>query len=532
MDLYHPLLIIPGTLASEDLTYLGALVLVQLGKLDAISFISYFSFGALLGDLGLYLIGHLLGRKKEWNLVKKLQLWLEPKLESSSHEMSSMDYFLLFTRVLPGSRIPTYVSCGIVGYSLKKFSMLLFFSAVFYCLVGVGLVELYHRTVSNPNEISFAIKLIIAGLAFLFTTLFFKFLFFFLKTKKKFGSILPFAWIHLFRLRYPEFWPSVALYLPFVPLFIYLLIKHRGFKALYCNPSIYMSGIKGEKKSDIDVLIKQYLPTHRLKTVLIKNPTKIQSDQIDQILLDCGLSFPIVVKPDSGLRGLNVCKVNNFTELLGTLKKATSPVVFQEFCPKSREWGTYFYRDPETNSGKIYSVNEKLFPFVIGDGESSLIDLVLKKPEYKVRYDLVTLDHSDVQRCIPKIGEVFPLVFRGSHSKGSLFIDAEHLLSEDLETVLVNCFSKIPDFNFGRIDLRFNTLDELIAGKFDIVEINGAGAESTNLYDPKYNLFQIYSILYKQWSHAFRIGHIMAAKSQKPSFKLSTFLYTWLLKGY
>ena len=64
MDLYHPLLIIPGTLASEDLTYLGALVLVQLGKLDAISFISYFSFGALLGDLGLYLIGHLLGRKR------------------------------------------------------------------------------------------------------------------------------------------------------------------------------------------------------------------------------------------------------------------------------------------------------------------------------------------------------------------------------------------------------------------------------------------------------------------------------------
>ena len=42
----------------------------------------------------------------------------------------------------------------------------------------------------------------------------------------------------------------------------------------------------------------------------------------------------------------------------------------------------------------------------------------------------------------------------------------------------------------GRLDIRYNTLDELKPGNnFSIIELNGAGSEPTHIYDPTHFVF-------------------------------------------
>ena len=41
---------------------------------------------------------------------------------------------------------------------------------------------------------------------------------------------------------------------------------------------------------------------------------------------------------------------------------------------------------------------------------------------------------------------------------------------------------------------------------FKVLELNGVTAEATNIYDPKYNVFNAYKILFKQWSILYAIA--------------------------
>ena len=89
-----------------------------------------------------------------------------------------------------------------------------------------------------------------------------------------------------------------------------------------------------------------------------------------------------------------------------------------------------------------------------------------------------------------------------------MFKDGTDLFSEKLEKKIDEISGSFEGFYFGRFDVRFNNIERLKQGKdFSIIELNGAMSESTNLYDPKFSIFQSYSILFKQWSILFRIGY-------------------------
>jgi hypothetical protein len=62
-------------------------------------------------------------------------------------------------------------------------------------------------------------------------------------------------------------------------------------------------------------------------------------------------------------------------------------------------------------------------------------------------------------------------------------------------------------FFVGRFDIRYGDVDGFKAGTdLAIVELNGATAESTNIYDPKMSLLDAYRQLFRQWSIVFSIG--------------------------
>lgn len=104
-------------------------------------------------------------------------------------------------------------------------------------------------------------------------------------------------------------------------------------------------------------------------------------------------------------------------------------------------------------------------------------------------------------------GEVLQLAIAGNHAQGTLFRDGRHLMTPALEDRIDRIAQSVPGFFIGRFDIRYSNVERFKAGHdLAIVELNGATAESTNIYDPGGSLFSAYRQLLRQWSLVFAIG--------------------------
>lgn len=416
--------------------------------------------------------------------------WLRKYLKSApANQFGAFEEFLLVTRFIPGTRLPTYVYCGFQGYNPIKFGMILSFSTLFYACFGIFLMEVIGFTPSAND--SLVHRLTISLSIALVTIVFFKFGVKLYKYKRLYGEILRPLYISLVKYHRLEFWNSWLFYLPFVPTYIYFLIRHRGFTGcLNANPALYMSGFIGERKSEIDLVLRQYIPNHSLRTRLFN--------------AERDLKFPLVLKPDSGLRGIDVAFIENQDQLDKYVSSSKKTLVEQEYCDLENEIGVFYIRKPGESEGKIFSVTKKEFPKVIGDGKSRLFDLMLADSEIKWRFEWLFEQPDLDANLILKRGEEYILTRKGSHSKGCLFKDGPELI-ESCESV-ARVLDKIPDFFIGRADVKYSKVSDLKNRDFKIIELNGAGAESTNIYDPTLSWIEVYSILYRQWKAIFEIG--------------------------
>jgi membrane protein DedA with SNARE-associated domain len=104
-----------ATLISEDLTTIGAAGLSRQGYLPLWPAIAACAAGVYLGDLGLWLVGRVLGRR-----VLRLP-WLRDRMDDAalSHAAVRLDRHLaatvLASRFLPGTRLPLYLAAGVLG---------------------------------------------------------------------------------------------------------------------------------------------------------------------------------------------------------------------------------------------------------------------------------------------------------------------------------------------------------------------------------------------------------------------------------
>ena len=77
----------------------------------------------------------------------------------------------------------------------------------------------------------------------------------------------------------------------------------------------------------------------------------------------------------------------------------------------------------------------------------------------------------------------------------------------ELEARIDEISRKVEGFYIGRYDIRFANEKDLRAGKnFQIVELNGAAAEATSIYDARNSLWSAYRTLFQQWRLVFAIG--------------------------
>ena len=75
----------------------------------------------------------------------------------------------------------------------------------------------------------------------------------------------------------------------------------------------------------------------------------------------------------------------------------------------------------------------------------------------------------------------------------------------------------MPRFHFGRFDVRFDDLRALAQGRgFSIMEINGAGSEAIQAWDPDIGLVKGLCMVFEKQRILFAIGHAMRRQGVQP----------------
>ena len=306
-----------------------------------------------------------------------------------------------------------------------------------------------------------------------------------------------------------EFWPDWLFYFPVVVHWLALGVRYRGFTLpTAANPSITAGGLCGESKAEIMDLVRP--PARELLaryTSIVAGETN--ADGGERAMAAAGIAYPVVAKPDIGCNGTGVRLIKETGDLIRYLAEFPrgERLLLQELVEHEGEAGIFYVRQPDEPVGRITSITLKHAPVLVGDGRSTLRQLVLADPRAGRVPQLYLPRLAHRLHEVPRQGERVRLVFVGNHCKGSIFENGTHLVTPALTEAFEAIARAIPGFHFGRIDVRFESLAALARGEgFRIIEINGAGSEATHIWDPTTTLRQAWGAQFFHYGAAFRIG--------------------------
>ena len=327
-------------------------------------------------------------------------------------------------------------------------------------------------------------------------------------------------------LSYFEFWPMWAFYPPVILYAAWLMLRFRGaLLPTVANPSFPGGGFYGESKAEILALAMRHVPEWVAPFIKVQRPetlvgsTAAERDAALAALSAAGLALPVVAKPDLGCRGAGVKLVRSPADLLAYIEgfPLGAAYLLQRLVAHQGEAGIFYCRRPGEARGRIVSITLKYFPHVIGDGRSSLRELILADPRAGRLSHLYLRRHATRLGAVPRAGEAIRLAFAGSHSRGAIFRNGTHLVTAAMEARFDAISQAMPEFHFGRFDIRFADFSQVQRGEaFTILEVNGAGAESTHIWDRRTGLLQAWRDLMRQYRWLFEIGAANRARGFKP----------------
>lgn len=257
---------------------------------------------------------------------------------------------------------------------------------------------------------------------------------------------------------------------------------------------------------DSKIEIYELIPQHFYPiTKFVKE--KIPFREVETLLETSKIKFPFIVKPDIGLRGSAVKKVTNVNELEAYHNKANFDYLLQDLIPYENEVGIFYVRFPHEKHGRITGIVAKEFLIIEGNGLSTIEELLKTNPRYEFQLKTLENEYGNLLKTILAKGERRNLVPYGNHARGAKFLDYSNLISPELTKVIDEMCLQVPEFYFGRMDLMYNTWDELEKGKnFSVVELNGSASEPTHIYDPKHSLFFAWKELARHIRYMFQIS--------------------------
>lgn len=311
---------------------------------------------------------------------------------------------------------------------------------------------------------------------------------------------------------YFEFWPTWLFYLPMKIYAVTLVLRYGLTTPTLSNPLFDGGGFAGESKSQILDLVPEHAKHYFAKHALLKRTKNLTYDfqALKDIQKANDFEYPYVIKPDIGCRGVGVQIASNDQDVKDYLKSfpVNEAIQIQELHDYPYEAGVFYIRHPNDDMGHIFSLTLKYFPKIIGDGVSTIQELIENNSRAKAISHIYIERHRGHLEKVLKRGEAIRMAFAGSHSRGTIFKNGNPYITEKMTQKIDEISKHVPEFYFGRYDIRFHRLSDLETGKnMKIIEINGATAEATHIWDSNMSLWGAYKTLMTQYKYLFKIGH-------------------------
>ena len=497
------LFIVLATFISEDLTTIHIGVLASQGRIGFLGGTLACFTGIFVGDVLLYLAGRTLGRVV---LGRAPLNWFlrEDSVAAGSRWIEKRGALVIaISRFVPGTRLPTYFAAGMLRTSFWKFTLYFLLASAVWTPLLVWLTAWYGEHVVQSLLQARTAAILPTVLSAL---VFWGLLKLAMKAATSEGRRLLKG--QFLKWRRWEFWPPYLFYPPVLAWIGWLALKNRSLTVFTAaNPAIEAGGFIGESKSAILDGLKgagENIARYLLIRADMSNLERMS--RALEFIRENGLSLPVILKPDAGQRGAGVRIVKSEDDLREALSSLRVDSIVQEYIP-GLEFGVFYYRQPGKPHGHIFSITEKIFPEVCGDGIRNLRQLILDD-ERAVALAGVYLDRqrSRLEEIVPA-GESVRLVEIGSHCRGAIFLDGEARRTPELEAAIDRISRCFDGFHFGRYDIRVDSIDSLMSGQnLRVIELNGVTSEATSIYDPRNSVFQAWRVLCRQWSLAFEIG--------------------------
>jgi hypothetical protein len=311
-----------------------------------------------------------------------------------------------------------------------------------------------------------------------------------------------------------ELLPKWLLCVPLVAQWLWLGIRHRSLTLPSAvNPAIENGGLAGESK----FAYLERIGAEYSGWVARTHPVRPGEDA-SLARRAAGLSYPIVAKPDIGWCGYGVRRIDDEVQLAayGAAFPKDASYLLQALIDTSGEAGLLYARRPGEAAGRLLGVALRHRPQVIGDGASTVRQLAGRDHRLAGR-DIL----HEISVLVPAAGEVVVLTTVASLRTGGRYENGERLMSPALAARVDAIARSMGGFNFGRFDVKFVGEADLCAGDFQVIEINGAGSEAIQFWDPDFTMRQSFAGVFRKQCALFALGAAWRAQGHRPIGVLS-----------
>jgi hypothetical protein len=299
-----------------------------------------------------------------------------------------------------------------------------------------------------------------------------------------------------------ELWNFYVLYFPIGPVWLWYCLRSWSFWYFSSsNPTITFGGFEGEGKKEMyDQLPSGLVP----RTIYIMHDWPFE--EVNKKVQAAGFTFPFIVKPDVGMKGILFRKIDNEEQLRKYHDRIPVEYIVQDLIDLPVEVSVFYCRHPAEQKGTVSGFIHKELLQVRGDGRSTLQQLVEEHPRARFRMEEMQRRHGHrFNRVIPE-GEIFYLSYAGNHNRGAHFTNLHNEINESMHRVFDE-LSHHTCFYYGRYDIKTTSIEDLKEGRnFQIIEFNGCGAEPNHIYDCGMSIWKAYGVILHHWKMLYRIS--------------------------
>ena len=505
------LVILLCTFVAEDPTCLASGLMVSVGIIDFWSAAAACTAGIFIGDTVLYSIGRFLGHKA----IRKAPLkWFikEHKVNQWAGWFSTPKGMLVVvsSRFVPASRVPTFVSAGIMKLNAFRLGLLLLVAALIWTpplmwvgyKYGAAAMDVLYRFKNNALWV-------ILGLLFLLHVI-------------THWMVPALTWrgrrqivMKVRGFLQPSLWPAAVLYLPIRLGILGLCLRYRRLTAFAsANPAFgRIGGFIGDSKS---LLLRPFQRDSRCCPTLALSLEDTKDGRVKEATAFAAChGFPVVFKPEVAEDGAGLRFLHTQEQLERLVRGATEDFLLQKFI-SGFEFEVVWRRNAGQDDGHIMAIVQKRDVTVRGDGEQTLEELIWLDEVAVSRGELFIQCHArDLNRVIPA-GQKVTLNLTGSYGHGARCLHRHDLITVELTTAMTAFAKRFPGLHFARFDLRAVSVEDLKAGRFTVTEVGGCCHVSSLLRDESLRFSRSYAVVWSQIKACLEAGAYNLSQKVRP----------------